>query len=845
MDLITFTEDTSAQWHFIDMRLLFSPAPEIGANSRFQFFLKLQADNILAQKGLEGCFSFLHNLVLTHKIGILRSQAYELSRGGWFGALKVEPVRRSLVVQYWVDRPGKKNWIEIGVSSNKPKNGKISWRGPPISSLVVRWFRNGKEVKDVDFKFDFKNLSMERMLKKVIALHIGSVLRQTKDGLAPTLRYHTSLSEQEPSECSLEVSLGRLENKTTLCVEPRSGRYVLQPCTAISARAEHAINHSKDPATPPINIILTQMLAQTLQDSIQRHALQLGWKPHLRPGFRMDTMKQATKLDVLLYALYSPSGWTKKWVLAAVIDASGETWWFMELGGQGSTIEYAEQLKIEKAGPKPPINRTTLASIERIAVKQLAFCVNRRECQKLNLESAVRNEMGTQFSSQTQSASLSTMPLQGWSLYIQTSDLLRSKPGENAWLDPCIRVTSQGFSSDYVNVSHIASGTMVKSVSVDMQKLMSASPQSNFVFSENGNFAILLTTPFGEPIVDKLKARLRDVDRLRSFASILHKRKMRIRKSSLQQVQFQYGPDDRATVTFLPNDEMDVSFAPTNPHQRIRMFLREIINERPPFRTLDADQTGLDHFCTTLIVTRPLLAALTKLEEETAGNLDNPAFYPHSVTDYRLTYSNPKCEFNIQLRQKDDNVYWYIRPGPKSDDVNLKGHLQSPKPGHATWIESLKTALDGLFKESGKGWFGVGRGLVARVDGVNEALARLQKVVLACAMEGGWKEPSADTKTAAQAAQTAAPPQAQAPTQRNSAGAAVGTAVMAGTSSTARPASSSTANANGGGGSGSGASVPNLNSNSNPTANSSMRRNFPNVGRQGNGSSKQDVIELD
>jgi hypothetical protein len=137
MDLFTYSEDEKAPWLFADLRFLCSPAPEIDAGGHFLRALEAQANNILAQAGISGCFDFIHSFVLTHKINTLKTQAYQLSRQGWWGTLKVEPVHRSLVVQYheqteeWQDLVA---WAAHGVANCTVVSGgnRGQRRGPRI-----------------------------------------------------------------------------------------------------------------------------------------------------------------------------------------------------------------------------------------------------------------------------------------------------------------------------------------------------------------------------------------------------------------------------------------------------------------------------------------------------------------------------------------------------------------------------------------------------------------------------------------------------------------------------------------------------------------------------------------
>ncbi|KAJ4983341.1 mediator complex subunit MED14 [Stagonosporopsis vannaccii] len=731
-DVVSFVEDTSDQWWFLDLRLLFASAPTIETGGAFWTQLQGQADYILQEKGLSGLFDFLHNFVLTHKLSVLRSQADRLARSG---SLKVENVHRQFVVQYWTERPGKKNWIEFGTTSNKPKNGKTSWRGPPIASLTARWFRQGKEVLDVDLRIDWKDLSMERILRRVIALHTTQILQSTSAHFDQRLDIKSSLSGSEPVDCSLTAALGMLSNSVTLSLEPITGSYIMRPASALSARAEFALNQGREPMQ--IAGILTSMLSQMLRDQIQRIAHQVGWQRVTRQALRADTVKAAVKSDVLEYVMYCPPGWTSNWALAAIVNTQGESWWIFELASNGASIDYAEQIVMEKQGGHSlAINRDALTRIERVAVQLLSFRTTARSLDREHKMFTLRHECHTS----TNAIAVNNI-VQGWALYLQTSDLLTTKSGDQPWLEDIIAITCEGLKNDGRSVWHIASGRMIKTAAADMQKLMAASPQSSFKFTADGHFRILLAAPFGTDILGELRARLRDVNRLRSFASTLQKRQMRLTSSSLQKVQFQYGPSPHnATVSFTTETEVAIDIPSSNPHYRIHRLLASIANDRNPSLPLLPynDANGLDHFCTTLVLTRSLLTVLRELETATPGNIRNPAVHVHSVFKYRLTYENPLCTFDIRLQPKNDKVYWFIE-----DNFNHPPDIRATperNPRHRR-LDNLQENLKELFRNKAEGWFGTRKGIVAELDAVCDALRKLDKVVLSCKMEGGYKPP--------------------------------------------------------------------------------------------------------
>lgn len=732
-DVISFVEDTSDQWLFIDLRLLFAGAPTIAVGSPFFMTVKNQADFILRDSGLSGLFDFLHNFVLTHKIAVLRTQAVAMLRSGWAGNFKVEPVHRELVVQYWADRPGKKNWIEIGITTNKTKKNKNSWRGKPIPSLTTRWFRQGMLVKDVNLDFDWKDLSMERMIKHVIAVHTADLLRSTRVALNPRLQAEYASSEIDPTACMLKTSLGNGLNSLTLSLETITGNYILQPATSITSRAEYAINQGREPAH--IGNILTQVLAQSLLSTVQKFAQHLGWKPVARQSLNLDLLKAAVPLDILQYALYSPQGWPSKWAFAAVVDSSGESWWTLELGTNGSTVQHAEEIRLSRPDQGPlDIDRNVLASLERLGRQIISMRMSAREVEK--------QKKSCQLTSESQIAAVGAASrAPRWALHLQTADLLKIKAGEQPWLEPIIAVTYEGRSVASNKVFHIASGRMVKDIAADMQKLMSSSSQTNFSFAEDGHFKILLSTPFGESFIGELSARLRDVNRLRAFATTLQKRKIRLDTSSLQRVQFSYGPSPyTASLNFSSEKQITIEMSPGNPHYRLLKPLTAMVNDDMPFTPADnIDANGLDRFAATLIITRPLMSVFRKLNIRTPGNVRNPAIHVHSMYRYRITYDNPVCTFDIRLTPKDDELFWSVEDCLRSRAADMRPASERAQ-GHRR-LDTLNEKLKEVFRSRGEHWYGTRNGMVAKLYGIRDALEKLDKAILSCKMEGGYIAP--------------------------------------------------------------------------------------------------------
>jgi mediator of RNA polymerase II transcription subunit 14 len=739
LDVTTHSEDTSVPWIFADLRFRFSPAPEFPVEGRFQFMISHKLNNILSTHGLSDCFEFLHNFVLTHKILVLGTQARRLLAGDWAESIKIEPVRRSLVVQYWLDRPGKKNWIEIAIASGKSRTRKVSWKGPEFSRLVVRWFRDGTEVKDAPLNFDWEDLSLERMLRKVISLHIGHIFTTTRAQATSHatarrgLNYAMKLSKDEPSECSLTVSLGSSNSSTTLRIDPITGRFALRPCNAFSVAVENGINSLKEPLKD-INLRLSAFLSSSMQEIVSRHAHQLGWKL-AKHTMRFEAVKEALKIEVIRFSLFHPQGWPSRWALAPVIDVSGQSWWVVELSPGGTAILWAEKLTIRSDAT----TRSGMASIGRVAGAWVSLKTATRVLNNRGIPYKVDRTVAPRLS---QGLASSQTIMLGWVLSIQAAPLLEKfERNQDNWTRSALEVTYHGLESHKGRVRHIVKGKLVQTADLELHKLMPTSPTKEFYFAEDGQFSFLLETAFGEAIVDPLAARVRELHRLHSFYAVLRKRHMVVTSSSLEQVTFKYSASCKATVEFSNDGSIDLKLEPGNPHNRIRTLLTAMLNQnKTTLLEPTSVDTYLDKLTGILLLTLPTLRGFDNIERESSGDVTNPAIHPRTVGTYRMTYGNPVCSFDIRFRGKDDIMFWLVEDNwlvnatatKKTDPESLPVAERSPDFKRA---EKLNEEMKELFRTKDPKWLGVRSGLVSTLAGIEEALVKLHEVVRSCAGE--------------------------------------------------------------------------------------------------------------
>lgn len=336
IDLTIADEDQASQFWFIDFRFLFSPSLS-ELPPRHQFHIESKVNATLEKDGLSGCYTYLHEMVLTHKISEFRRQAVELSRSTWIDGLKVEPLHRALCIQYWLDRykkNGPRSWIILGVHSGRRKDG---YHDPKSTSrLFIRWFRDSKEVKDVDIPLDTVNISVERLLKTVIAMHVNHILSSTHTKLAvepifanreAALSLYTS--NTEPKESTLRVQLTERQH-VSITIEPVTGTFIFSPASRIITSSQNKLNSlDRDPALDAhFNIENLRCLA--ISEELVILGTSVGWRRADNPGISREDLKRKIPKDTKQITWFSRPGWHEDWLVAVTLGMSGESWWLFQ-----------------------------------------------------------------------------------------------------------------------------------------------------------------------------------------------------------------------------------------------------------------------------------------------------------------------------------------------------------------------------------------------------------------------------------------------------------------------------------------------------------------------------------
>ncbi|OMP86041.1 Mediator of RNA polymerase II transcription subunit 14 [Diplodia seriata] len=628
LDVSIADEDPTSSFFIVDVRFLFTPKPEV-PDAWFREWVEPQANIVLANSGLSGIYDWLHGFVLTHKLTTLKMQAYELAQTSWANSIHVQQVHRSLTVQYWTGTSGAKSWIEIGISSGKSKDGKVSWRGPSPPQLSLRWTRKGVPVENIPITIDWTELSLENILKAIVALHISFILESIRNQLSTLSEKRSGLlmenvtSTAEPADCFLHLQPGRMSKATEVRIDPVSGGLSLRPATPLSLHLERDV---RDIATDAASKIET-LICNDLRNRVDKEANNVGWIKPLHINIRPEVTSASVQQKVVAQSFYRCQNWQSRWVLGLTVNLDGENWWLVEL----------------------------------------------------------------------------ITPV----LFIKSGPLLGEKEGHNSWAGEILRLHHKGLDTKSGCIVHAVRGQMSQG-HVDFNLV--SSQAGDVSFNSDGTFEVRLRTPFGEPFLEKIINRLKRIERLGRIVDVAKDQKLHCSQISLSRVVFRYCGNYKADIRFPEGSPVQLCISPDNPHRRVAAFLKNVLNDRDSSKSFP-------FFMKILSQTLPLLRGFESMESSAPApaSLPQPYINPRSLDWYRICYENPLTTFDIRLRTRHDTMEWHIH-----DSTNQQVHPRSP---------DFAAAVKDLLKQSGDKWIGVRTGIVAKIDGVEDALKKLDEVV--------------------------------------------------------------------------------------------------------------------
>ena len=335
VDLTIADEDPEKQFWFIDFRFGFSPAASFVPDS-LRGYLEACVNEALEKDGLTRCYNLLHEFVLTSKINELKRQAIQLSRSSWTGTLQVEPLNRALAIHYWTTRTpptGPKSWVLVAIDSCREKDAPAD--AASKSRLVAKWYRNNKEVKDVEIPLNVETLSAESLLRAVVGRHIEHTLTSIQDKLLAASRFKNReaglvlhIDNNDPAASSLTTQMA-YSDKVSLLVEPTTGLFAIKPHSKSTVQFEHQLNNGKDPAEDGVTC-LENIRCGIIEDTISRQATVMGWLARKSP-LNSEEIRSVTKLRDWTRTIWlQRDGWTSSWYIAVFLSLGGDEWWLVE-----------------------------------------------------------------------------------------------------------------------------------------------------------------------------------------------------------------------------------------------------------------------------------------------------------------------------------------------------------------------------------------------------------------------------------------------------------------------------------------------------------------------------------
>ena len=769
LDLSVADEDPTSQFYFIDLRYLFLEhvTPLSG---RLHDELAAKINDVLRRDGLLGCYNFLHDLTLSYKLNSLRRQALDIGRKQWSESLRVDLINRTLVVQYWLNRPTPKSWIEIGVKSGRRKKRRDLLRSAE-PYLDLRWMTERKENHDFQVDFNVSPLSIENILRGAICRHASSILDKFYEKLLEFKLYGAGQkmlelfsSDKEASDCSLVIQLTSTKH-ITLRIEPISGSLIIQPVSSISGRTEFELNRLQNPVEDGVQHI-SMLRCSTAEQELTQSASIAEWE--VLQTFRLTPreLRALFPLDILRHVLIRQASWQDDAMVVATFGMEGDNWWLLYPGQQdpagGPTNFVAQRIDCANLQEQHKIDSAPFFSqLKEYASGAIAFKVAEQELrqQKIGYEFAdlpALQEGGqlplmkVKYVLADVKRALKPSPTDVETEQSQKnrSDTLEDEDFDHpSWIQPSVGLRFCGVDKTTHNALLLAKGRSTASAMV-LQCLQPLAGSGFRVNSETGEFLASFQVPVGNSVISELFTFLHNFDSLLSCLSIVKGfHSMKIQSLSMSQIAIEYNQKAElsASVKFPCSDSpVDIRLLPKgNPHSRISDFVAELLADlRRPFTA------SLGGVLTMLIITQPLLTLFDELvklhtptnpaeEDELASASSTVRLHviARSPTHYAMQYFVSSTDsrtmiarFEIFRHLRRDTPVWILRPA-------LEETLAYSRSSFID-IALKQRLIDEVFNVRGApGWLGLDTGASCPIDSPGPLVRQVDEVVLTWSRE--------------------------------------------------------------------------------------------------------------
>lgn len=772
VDLTIADEDVEKQFWFIDFRFLFAPSPA-ELSETFRLHLEVKVNDILASEGLAGCYRYLHELVLTHKINELRRQALQLGRSRWVDTLKIEPLNRSLAIQYWTSRyppNAPKNWIIIGVHSGAPPPGVQPH--PKFKSYVsLRWFRNNLEIKDVDIPLDLTSISTETVLKAVIARHVEQIFTAIHAKLLEKPRFAKReaslalhISRAEPTESFLTMQFTRLDT-VTIRIDPITGLFALGPRFRLIPAGESNLNmFGKDPV-----VELEKLRNIHALEELVRRGRSLGWQQIARPPVKPEDLRSILNNREATHVLgwFKRQGWNSQFSLLVSLSLSGDQWWLVELGPNhptGSRIRSHVPLPLTPG--QPNLGDPFFSDLTVFVTAIITQLTDVRELRSRRIRHMTRqlpsSNMPPRLKLPTILIRLSEiLPSARVQTGVAGGDGARAERRRKHWAADSVRLIVTGVqpasSDDLASRGIFRAGVSTRNdpytcvtasasiMVLDKSKfrLLSSKVDHDVSFSHRtGEFCLRIRAGFGESMISSLTSRLQAIERLVEFLDSIGRNKQGVECESitLRKVVFTYA-DPSLPTPAVPSEagassvkreasarrwkvwldlrkpqSVKVTLEPDNPHVRVLDMLQTLVNA----------EKGLESLPFWLPMTLSAVRGMEAVDESwhqlqiSRRGMFEIFNKTLDWTTLRYTLSSSpgapprRLNLDVRLRQRRGEAWWHIC---RTDRRAAEG-------------DEFDKALKKVWEGKGVNWKGLSRAAAGRpAAGIEELLQAIDKAV--------------------------------------------------------------------------------------------------------------------
>ncbi|KAF3492054.1 uncharacterized protein GIQ15_01571 [Arthroderma uncinatum] len=747
LDLSIAQETKASQFFFVDLRFIFTPSSVL-SKGPVRDSLERTINTTLMKSGIVGCCDLLHNLVLTQKIMTCFRQAVALTRSYWGDNLRIELLHRTLVIQYWANRPGPKSWIEIGARFNKSQR-RAGASQPEISRLYVRWIRDNKEVSIESTQFDCEIISVESILRGIISQHIGDVFLEMYNKLAMAKLYgqgglHLGLNKSatEPGNCYLDA---HLTHRKTLrvAIEPIGGGVALQTIPLSLNRHDTESDPSKGLSIDAYDRICRLRCLAAMEEA-ESHGRVVGWKLISPGNLDMFTLRKVLPVnEIRNISLFQHRDWDSDWLVAFTSSMERDDWWVVQLESDAPALSQPQSssngrlIRLRQAHPITGQCRSLPDKLRHLSFAKFANAIsgmvvahsNANRLKELRLRhSPPIDELVLGVDNQVPRISVR----------FKASDLpdqlrvISPLSSGRAIVRDTIYLSYQGVNHRTREAIVIATGMFA----VPVSKLGIASLASDPVLAfkpRSQKFAIRLLTRIGEPIITQLFSWLQRLTNTILALEFIHRKGFALTSISSSKLAFTYPSSNnnlRASISFqytdtpapIPSQDtpqarnkrplaqlhMSLDLNGKNPHRRIMESLTAILND---------PSAGLGFTLELLTITLPLLEALENILAET-NDRSRPVvrIAARSAKMYHITYPSLQYRFHLTMKQRRQRISWLLRngtmPSVRMNQVALESELTNK-----------------ILRVNGEGWRGLGDGAMAEAENPADLIMVLDNIV--------------------------------------------------------------------------------------------------------------------